>query len=297
MGTFRLWSFFLVVMVVLAGCAVPATDAPGLTAVPILPVTLTPLPTSTPQPDPPGCAETKGRVEVRSIETDQLPDPWVIRVYLPPCYDVDVSARTPVLILLHGQSSSDDQWDRLGADEAADALIASGQASPFLIVMPREVNYLQDAEKSPYGTALAQVLVPWIDREYRTLSDRSCRALGGLSRGAGWAIHTGMTHMDLFAAIGGHSPAVFPGDTSLVPYWVTKLPAGELPRVYLDAGDLDKMRGPASMLDVQLTKYGVPHEFVVNPGAHNEEYWGSHVGEYLRWYTGQWNETCVQQGK
>ena len=33
-----------------------------------------------------------------------------------------------------------------------------------------------------------------------------------------------------------------------------------------------------------LIQLEVPHEFAINPGNHDEDYWMTHVEEYLRWY-------------
>ena len=75
----------------------------------------------------PVCSETRGRFEFQEIQTTLMTHPLSFRVYLPPCYDFDESTRYPVLYFLHGQSFNDDQWDRLGADEALDELIAEGE--------------------------------------------------------------------------------------------------------------------------------------------------------------------------
>ncbi len=158
--------------------------------------------------------------------------PLTFRVYLPPCYDVNEDERYPVLYLLHGQSFNDDQWDRLGADEALDELIADGEARPFIIVMPKESNYMIDQWTSKYGPALAEELVPWIDAHYRTQAERSKRAIGGLSRGAAWAMRTGLIYWDVFgamAAIPWRPSAAISTSLLLVP----KNPGDPLPRIWM----------------------------------------------------------------
>ena len=170
--------------------------------------------------------------------------PLYFRVYLPPCYDSETDTHYPVLYLLHGQSFKDDQWDRLGADEALDELIADGEVRPFIIVMPRESNYMINQWTSKYGPALAEELVPWIDAHYRTQAERGKRAIGGLSRGAAWAMRTGLIYWDVFGAIGGHSLAPFRGDFNEAPFWFKKIPADQLPRIWIDVGTRDSSPMP-----------------------------------------------------
>jgi len=272
----------------LAACQ-PASDsmqsAGSLAAQPTAASTPAPTPTSTPAPV---CAETRGRFEFQEIQTTLMTHPLSFRVYLPPCYDFDAEARYPVLYLLHGQSFKDDQWDRLGADEALDELIADGEARPFIIVMPKESNYMIDQWTSKYGPALAEELVPWIDAHYRTQPERSKRALGGLSRGAAWAMRTGLIYWDVFGAIGGHSLAPFRGDFNAAPFWFKEIPADQLPRIWIDAGSMDFIKDAAQVFAGRLEDYDIPFEWHVFDGAHVESYWSTHVKDYLRWYAQDW---------
>lgn len=217
-----------------------------------------------------------------------LPYPLVVRIYLPPCYDPESSFRYPVLILLHGQSFNDDQWDRLGADETADKLISAGEAPPFLIVMPREDYYLQDPLESGFGEAVVKALIPWIDQNFTTCAQRSCRAIGGISRGSGWAMKMGLIHWESFSAIGAHSYAPFTGDFINIPFWLKEIPAEQMPRIYIDAGILDFVLKPANKIEQRLTEYLIPHEWHVLDGTHNEESWRMNIEDYLRWYTKPW---------
>ncbi|MCJ7624191.1 MAG: esterase family protein [Anaerolineaceae bacterium] len=236
------------------------------------------------------CNQYYGTLEYREFYTELLSFPFGIRVYLPPCYDALPAKHYPVLILLHTKSYNDDQWDRLGADEIADKLISTGEAPPFIIVMPRESNDVEDDKVSTYGSALIEALIPWIDEEYRTCTIRECRAIGGISRGGAWAMRMGLMNWELFGSIGAHSLAPFPGDFYESPYWFKKIPEGEWPRIYLDMGTIDDLMYIAGLFEDRLTNYGVPHEWIINTGTHNEDYWGAHVEDYLRWYTFPWKE-------
>ena len=230
-----------------------------------------------------------GRYETNSLRDPRLKLPLEYSVYLPPCYDALPTRRYPVLYLIHGQSYTHDQWDRLGADETLDELVASGELPPFLIVLPRDRSWAQPTE-DPFGQVLVEKLVPTIDMEYRTQPERSQRAVGGLSRGAGWAIHLGLSQWETFGAIGGHSPPVFWADTPHIRAWLGKIPTGSLPRIYLDIGEKDRpaILESARWFEGLLTEEGIPHVWHLYTGYHEEAYWASHVDEYLRWYAAGW---------
>lgn len=228
-------------------------------------------------------------MEASEIKTELLPDPLVFRVYLPPCYDQDPSRSYPVLYLFHGQSFNDDQWERLGVPGTANRLIAKGEMPPFIAVMPRDRVWKEPTDDN-FGKAVIQVLVPYIDKNYRTIPDRAHRAVGGLSRGAAWAAHLGLESWELFGTIGMHSGFVFHSDVIPVRDWLAAIPAGQMPRIYMDVGNNDRpdITAGATWLEGLLTKSGIPHEWHMFIGEHNEKYWGSHVEDYLRFYTQDW---------
>jgi enterochelin esterase-like enzyme len=277
-----------------------ATDAPTGTPPPratgtarptLEPPTSTPQPTRTitPSPTPMRCWTKGGHFEAGSLSSPLLPLPLSFTVYLPPCYGQEPERRYPVLYLIHGQNYNNDQWDRLGADEAADRLISAGEASPFLMVLPRDRSWAQPSEDA-FGQAIVEKLVPYIDEHYPTLPERAYRAVGGLSRGAGWAVHLGLSHPELFGAIGAHSLPVFWADTSHIRAWLDAIPEEDMPRIYIDIGDKDRPSIMESTLWFEnlLTERDIPHQWHLFPGYHEEAYWSAHVEDYLRWYTREW---------
>lgn len=197
--------------------------------------------------------------------------------------------RYPVLYLIHGQSYNDDQWQRLGVPETADRLITLETIPPLIVVMPRDRSWEQPTD-SGFGEAVVEILIPYIDARYRTIAERKYRAIGGLSRGAGWAVHLGLTHWDLFGAIGAHSLPIFKSDASKISTWIESIPTPSLPRIYLDIGDKDRppILGSAIWFEELLSQKGVPHEWYLNQGYHEEAYWQAHVEPYLIWYTQEW---------
>ena len=258
-----------------------AAAAPTLTPTPILVPTATPL----------TCLTQPGRVIKGSVNTTNPPQLFLI--YLPPCYDVQLNEKYPVLYLLHGQTYQEDEWVRLGAPNEADFLIHSGKAVPFIIVFPDD-RYWNVQAGGGFGDRLINYLIPYIDQNYRTLADRDHRALGGLSRGGGWTVELGLQYYVMFGSLGMHSPAI---STEAAPYiknWVRSVPPDSWPRVWIDAGDRDSELGMITQFEKLLSYYDVPHEWHLYTGDHSEKYWGSHVLEYLQWYADGWN---VQSGQ
>jgi enterochelin esterase-like enzyme len=248
---------------------------------------ITPSSTNTPDPtQQPHCITQPGQVESGKLDTTKPPQEYLI--YLPPCYTEQTTQHYPVLYLLHGQTYIDDQWIRLGAVKALDQLIISGEAQPFIIVFPDDRYW--NVEAGPgFGDRLVNALIPYIDENYRTIPNRNQRAIGGLSRGSGWALELGLTHWDLFSVIGLHSLAVFQDDGSKIEKWLKKIPPIAYPTIFMDSGDNDPELAMALTVESTLTENGIPHEWHLYSGAHTEEYWSAHIAEYISWYAGQWN--------
>ena len=263
----------------------PALVVPSSTVAPTLPTapTSSPVPTSTSTPL--ACLTNPGRVEKGSLDATRPPQEF--RIYLPPCYDEKTTQRYPVLYLLHGQTYTDDQWIRLGAVEVADDLILSGESIPFIIVFPDD-RYWNLPPGPGFGQRLEEVLIPYIDSTYRTLPDRTHRAIGGMSRGAGWALRLGLSRGDLFGTVGLHSLAVLNKDASDIQDWLRNIPPSSRPRVFMDIGDNDQELEMAQRVETQFNDFRLTHEWHLYSGAHTEDYWSAHVEEYIRWYAEGW---------
>lgn len=223
------------------------------------------------------------------IPTEFIPRPLEYRIYLPPCYHEYPDKRYPVLYLIHGQNFDQGQWDRLGADEVVDELVFAGEIAPFIIVMPRE-RIWQEPPEDQFGESFIAEVVPWIDGHYRTLAERDFRAIGGLSRGAAWAVHIGLQHWEQFGIIGAHSPALFWVDTTEIPKWLEVIPDGSLPRIFIDVGrrDYQQIQHSAEWFGGVLEELGIPHEWYSYAGRHDEDYWRSHMVQYIRFYALEW---------
>jgi enterochelin esterase-like enzyme len=143
-------------------------------------------------------------------------------VYTPAEYDNTKKAkkRYPVLYLQHGMGEGETSWMLQGKmQHIMDNLIASGEAVPMIVVMesgdikaPFRGGSNQ-AGRSEYGASFYPVmlndLIPYIDNNFRTKSDRDNRAMAGLSWGGHQTFDVVLQNLDKFAWMGTFSGAIF----------------------------------------------------------------------------------------
>ena len=130
-------------------------------------------------------------------------------VYTPPNYNKDITKRYPVLYLQHGWGEDETAWSVQGrANLIMDNLIAEGKISPFLIVMTYgmtndvRIGGLESFKIDPFQTVLVNELIPYIDANFRTLSDQPHRAMAGLSMGGMETKSITLANLDKFSHIG-----------------------------------------------------------------------------------------------
>ncbi|QRN82652.1 hypothetical protein JR338_09510 [Chloroflexota bacterium] len=239
----------------------------------------------TPTPD---CLLQGGTVTSEQITSEALATDLDFDIYLPPCYGTDPETRYPVVYLLHGLSYRQDQWQRLGLVSTMNDLIAAGEIPPFIAVMPLESPFTAP-QVSQFGKALVTDLIPWVDEHYLTLPEREYRTIAGVSRGAAWAVHLGFEYYNLFSRVGAHSLPLFEADAGRIPSWLG-LANEDLPLFFIDIGRNDQEWVTAEAFAALLDKNGIPHEWYLFNGDHNEEYWASHLETYLLWYSADWDE-------
>ena len=251
-------------------------------------------------------------------------------VYTPPGYESGAD-RYPVLYLLHGAGGDEDAWDNLGrARYILDNLIAAGKAKPMIVVMTNG-NWNQTAAPGvapqaemdfagrpdpaaframmantfKFADSLAQDVVPFVDKTYRTIPDRDHRALAGLSMGGGQTLYEGLGHMDTFSYVASFSgavimlpgvmkitpgaPAFGPGamqeiDTAALAADFPELNASANSRLhllYISVGEKDGLLKTNQQFMDWLTAKGVAYQKLVLPGyAHEWAFWRISLADY-----------------
>ncbi len=140
-------------------------------------------------------------------------------VYTPAEYE-NGKKRYPVLYLQHGMGEGETSWMLQGKmQHIMDNAIASGEAVPMIVVM--ESGDIKQpfgggnnqAGRSEYGASFYPVLlndlIPYIDANFRTKSDRENRAMAGLSWGGHQTFDVVLQNLDKFAWMGTFSGAIF----------------------------------------------------------------------------------------
>jgi enterochelin esterase-like enzyme len=130
-------------------------------------------------------------------------------VYTPPAYDSNLSAKYPVLYILHGGGEDERGWATQGkTDLILDNLIAEKKARPMLVVMMdgnvSSGGFAGFGEQSlkTFENELKQTVMPLVETTYRTSTDANSRALAGLSMGGLQTLYAGVKNTNLFSYLG-----------------------------------------------------------------------------------------------
>lgn len=212
-------------------------------------------------------------------------------VYTPPGYDTNLQKKYPVMYLQHGGGEDETGWPNQGkVDLILDNLISNGSAKEMLVVMdkgyavnPEQQNNEGESSfrgmmSNAFTDVVIKELIPFIDKEFRTLPDRNNRAMAGLSMGGFQTFQTTLNNLDKFAYIGGFSGAafiqpganykeIFNGVWSNVADFNNKVKV-----VYLSIGtdEPERMYQTVNSFHKELEKIGVKHVYYESPGTSHE---------------------------
>jgi enterochelin esterase family protein len=125
-------------------------------------------------------------------------------VYTPAGYETS-NQKYPVFYLLHGAGGDEDAWTDMGrAAQIMDNLIAQGKTKPMIVVMtngnanqagaqnvisalPAQGDGMASYQRlaGKFESHLVKDVVPFIEKNYKALTDKDNRAIAGLSMGGG----------------------------------------------------------------------------------------------------------------
>jgi S-formylglutathione hydrolase FrmB len=157
-------------------------------------------------------------IHAAALEGNPLADPvdrplWV---YVPPGYEADSAARYPSVYVIQGYTGTVTMWAnraayRVAFPEAADALFATGEAPPCIVVYVDAwtayggSQFVDSPGTGRYHTYLCEDVVPFVDSQYRTLAEARHRGIQGKSSGGFGAMITPMLRPDLFGGLATHA--------------------------------------------------------------------------------------------
>ena len=278
--------------IVSAGCVQVAPDATPLS---LVSPSFVPIPTPTPNeptvqvptanPDE-ECTESVGSSQTGAYRGVAVAEDVPYNIYLPPCYGVG-EQNYPTLYLLHGFPYDQGHWKELGAIEAADDGISSGEWPPFIMVMPLQPDPLfrgSDGGPGSYETELLEGLIPHIESSYN--SDSSARALAGISRGGVWALEAAFRNPTEFVSVAALSPALAV-NSARPPYDPFSIVAESdqfPPNILLLVGDTDWAAVETERLSMVLGEAGVEHVFQISVGDHSDATWAAVLADVFGFF-------------
>ena len=229
-----------------------------------------------------------------------------IFVYTPPGYEQS-GLRYPVLYLQHGYGEDEAGWGDQGHENfILDNLIAAHKARPMIMVNengqpgpdfqppspPRDgskpppigdlARYFMNERYETFDRVVSSDLISFVDANFRTVADRSHRAIAGLSMGGAQALRIGLHHLDQFAYIGALSPAIDITDTTkdydggLAD--ATRLNQ-QLRLLWIGIGTDDFLFAPVQESHATLEKAGIRHVWVESSGTHVWTVWRKYLAD------------------
>jgi len=160
------------------------------------------------------------RFESHALRDNRQGDPWVrtIPVYLPPSYD-NTRTRYAVIYWLHGFGQTA-LWGVNGSEwvpslpRCMDRVIAGGAPETILVMDDGftrfgGAQYLNSPATGRYEDYVIDEIIPYIDRQYRTMPDRRHRGVDGKSSGGYGALALAMRHPHSFGGVASHSGDIY----------------------------------------------------------------------------------------
>ncbi len=233
-----------------------------------------------------------GTVHINWYESKSLGVQRSMYVYTPPGYEQG-KGKYPVLYLLHGSGDTEAGWVTIGrANLILDNLIAQGKAKPMIVAMPygrplQDVAFgpsQQTPDRNAFTKELIDDVIPYVDKNYRTLTKSDDRAIAGLSMGGGQALQIGFTHLDLFRYVGVFSMGIQPNVNAEEVYKDSLSDAAstnkKLKLFYIACGKEDRLFPSAQKLNDVLEQHGVHHTFAPSGGAHVWRNWRNYLADF-----------------
>jgi S-formylglutathione hydrolase FrmB len=220
-----------------------------------------------------GLAQSRTARTIR-IESAAIGSPVTVAVLMPVDYAATM-LRYPVLYLLHGGTQNHTAFP------ARTWFMRDASERRMIVVMP----YLQpllfnerNGQPAPIEEFLGRELPAYIDANYRTVTDRRARAIGGISMGGYGATLLGLKRPDMFGGVGAISAALStgrrPGDVADL---IGALRPETSPYFFIACGVADSVLSVSRELSAQLRGHQIRSELREVPGGHSWEVWDPEV--------------------
>lgn len=204
-------------------------------------------------------------------------------VYLPPSYNK--KKKYPVLYLLHGIGGDEFEWLNQGHPQIIlDNLYAQQKIKDMIVVLPNGRAMVDDratgnimaqdkvAAFANFERDLLDDLIPYVEKQYATETNREQRAIAGLSMGGGQSLNFGLGNLNKFAWIGGFSSA----PNTKMPEQLLANPISakdQIKLLWISCGDEDGLLKISERTRDYMVEHNVPHIFYKEPGKHDFKVW------------------------
>jgi len=225
-------------------------------------------------------------------------------VYTPSGYRSGTE-RYPVLYLLHGAGGDEDAWTTLGkAPQIMDNLIAAGRAKPMIVVMtngnpgqaaapgagPVKVSAASQGAgamgQGKFEESLVKDVIPFIEKNYRTLPGKDNRAVSGLSMGGMQTMNLADKYPETFSWYGvmsmgmtDRSRAGQQTDPELLKKNLENLRASQPKLYWIACGKDDFLYNAATTLRKFLDDNKFPYQYLETEGGHTWTNWRIYLSE------------------
>ena len=240
-------------------------------------------------------AEQRGTISHPWYDSEILGINRRLTVYTPYGYEKNTKTKYPVLYLLHGAGGDEEAWSSMGRTaQILDNLIQKGLAKPMIVVMPNgnpnqqaaqtfglpttEYDWRDPANRNLYVQSLVEEIVPFIEKNYRTVAKKSHRAIAGLSMGGGHTIAASGMYPNVFDYICPLSMGAHKSDELTAQLQGIKKAGYKL--YWLACGNTDFLFGQANELDEALTENGLEHTYYVSEGGHVWANWRLYLNTF-----------------
>ena len=126
-------------------------------------------------------------------------------------------------------------------------------------------------------------IIPFVEKNYRTMANRENRAIAGLSAGGGTSINVGLKSLDTFAYVAEFSSGMFGGVASYAPYDIEKTAPGftrdpaatnkKMKLFYMSCGTEDPRLPFQKKAFEEFQNHQIKVTFATFPGAHEWKVW------------------------
>ena len=240
-------------------------------------------------------AEQRGTVSHPWYDSKILGINRRLTVYTPYGYEANPKAKYPVLYLLHGAGGDEEAWSSMGRTaQILDNLIAKGLAKPMIVVMPNgnpnqqaaqtfglpttEYDWRDPANRNLYVQSLVEEIVPFIEKNYRTVAKKSHSAIAGLSMGGGHTIAASGMYPNAFDYICPLSMGA--QRTPELDAQLQGIKKAGYKLYWLACGNTDFLFENANELDAALTANGLEHTYYVSEGGHVWANWRLYLNTF-----------------